>query len=61
MGGEEGEEIGTTSRTEISPGSQVFGVVLVLETYRKHWEKLRSLPGDHKSKTTLRTEGQYLK
>lgn len=61
MGGEEGEEIGTTSRIQTSPGSQVFGVVLVLETYRKHWEKLSSHQGDHKSKTRRRTQGQCLK
>lgn len=33
MRGEEGEEIGTTSETLISPGPQVSGVVLVLESY----------------------------
>lgn len=61
MGGEEGEEIGTTNRTQISLGFQIAGVVLVPETYRKHWKKLSGHRGDHKSKTTVRTEGQCLK
>lgn len=61
VGGEDKEEMGTISRTPVSPGSQVSSIVFVQGTYRKCQETVSSHHRYHKSQTTVRTEGWCLK